>query len=238
MLIIQLRKRLNVSSLLRIPEISQTGAYRLATDTDLDPYVLFTWLRMCDLILKDQNVKHKLDIGKLESKIPLIKKLMFEDGANVQSRLKTYLSQCGIKFSIVKSFTGAPVQGFIKRNDGGTLNLLMTTRRKSADIFWFTFFHEIGHIVNGDIEDKLIDYDSAKGEAEDKANQFAANALIDLAAYEGFVEGKDFTLASIKRFSATQNIPAYILIGRLQKDEHLPYSMYPAEKVRYELPEG
>ena len=47
-LVIQLRKLLGISSLLRIPEISQSGAYRLATTTKVDPYVLFTWLRMCD----------------------------------------------------------------------------------------------------------------------------------------------------------------------------------------------
>ena len=28
----------------------------------------------------------------------------------------------------------------------------MTTRRKFADEFWFTLFHEIGHILNGDFE--------------------------------------------------------------------------------------
>ncbi len=80
----------------------------------------------------------------------------------------------------------------IKKNDDGTLNLLMTTRWKFADIFWFTFFHEIGHIINGDIEDKLVDYDFAKGEAEDKADEFAANTLINPVDYEGFVVKKGF----------------------------------------------
>ena len=168
----------------------------------------------------------------------MIKELMFEDVADVQSRLKTYLAECGIKFSIVKNFRGAPVQGVIKKNDDGTLNLLMTTRRKFADIFWFTFFHEIGHIINGDIEDKLVDYDFAKGEAEDKADVFAANILIDPVAYEGFVAKKDFTLSSIKGFSVEQNIPTYILIGRLQRDGHLGYYQHSGEKVKYVLREG
>ncbi len=238
MLVINLRKLLNISSLIRIPEVFQTGAYRLATATNVDPYVLFTWLRMCDLIVKEQETEQGLDIDRLKDKIPLIKELMFEDVADVQSRLKTYLAECGIKFSIVKNFRGAPVQGVIKRNDDGTLNLLMTTRRKFADIFWFTFFHEIGHIINGDIEDKLVDYDFAKGEVEDKADEFAANTLIDPADYEGFVAKKDFTLPSIKRFSVEQNIPTYILIGRLQKDGYVGYYQYSEEKVKYVLRRG
>lgn len=235
MLVIQLRKLLNISSLIRIPEVSQTGAYRLATATNVDPYVLFTWLRMCDLITDNQQIEQGLDIDKLEKKVPLIKELMFEDVAKVQLRLKSYLAECGIKFSIVKHFRGAPVQGVIKKNNDGTLSLLMTTRRKFADIFWFTLFHEIGHIINGDIKDKLIDYDFAKSEAEDKADEFATNTLIDADEYESFVEKGDFSLLSIKRFCAEQNIPPYILIGRLQRDKHLKYNQYSAAKVKYEL---
>ena len=238
MLVINLRKLLNISSLIRIPEVSQTGAYRLATATNVDPYVLFTWLRMCDLIVEEQETEQGLDIDRLKDKIPLIKELMFEDVADVQSRLKTYLAECGIKFSIVKNFRGAPVQGVIKKNDDGILNLLMTTRRKFADIFWFTFFHEIGHIINGDIEDKLVDYDFAKGEAEDKADEFAANTLIDPADYAGFVAKRDFTLPSIKRFSVELNIPTYILIGRLQRDGHVRYHLYLGAYLKYALPEG
>lgn len=235
MLVIQLRKLLNVSSLKRIPEVAQAGAYRLAMATNVDSYVLFTWLRMCDLITDNQQIEQELDIDELKGKIPLLKELMFEDVGRIQSRLKTYLAECGIKFSIVKHFRGAPVQGVIKKNNDGTLSLLMTIRRKFADIFWFTLFHEIGHIVNGDIEDKLIDYDFTENEAEDRADEFAANTLIDAEEYNNFMEKGDFSLPCIKRFCAKQNIPPYILIGRLQRDKYLKYHQYSAEKVRYEL---
>lgn len=237
MLVIQLRKLLNISSLKQIPAVSQAGAYRLATATNVDSYVLFTWLRVCDLITDNQQIEQELDIDKLKRKIPLIKELMSEDVAKIQPRLKSYLAECGIKFSIVKHFRGAPVQGLIKKNDDGTLSLLMTTRRKFADIFWFTLFHEIGHIINGDIENKLIDYDFTNSETEDRADKFAANALVDTKEYENFLEKGDFSLLSIKRFCVEQNIPPYILIGRLQREKHLKYNQYPAEKVKYELGE-
>lgn len=64
MLVIQLRKLLNVSSLRLIPKVSQAGAYRLVTGTSVDPYVLFTWLRMCDL-LTDQHHPSYILIGRL-----------------------------------------------------------------------------------------------------------------------------------------------------------------------------
>lgn len=234
-LVIQLRKLLNISSLIRIPEVYQAGAYRLASSTKVDPYVLFTWLRMCDLMVKNQQVESEIDIEELKDKIPLIKKLMFEDVGKIQAQLKDYLAECGIRFSIVKNFRGAPVQGFIKNNEDGTLNLLMTTRQKFADIFWFTFFHEIGHIINGDIEDKLIDYSFSKGEVEDRADKFASNTLIEEDEYRNFINNRDFSILAIKQFSNSQDIPAYILIGRLQKEKHIRYTQFSREKVKYEI---
>ncbi|MDW7682105.1 MAG: HigA family addiction module antitoxin, partial [bacterium] len=213
MLVIEWRKLLNVSSLARIPEISQTGAYRLATADNVDPYVLFAWLGVCDLISKNQQAEQELNIGRLNSSLPLIRKLAFEDVDSIHLKLKKYFAECGIKFAIVKHFTGAPVQGVIKKNRDGTLNLIMTLRRKFADVYWFTLFHEIGHILNGDIEDRLIDYEDTRNEIEDRANEFAANMLIDSEQYDLFVESGDFSWLSIQRFCFEQDIPAYILIG-------------------------
>ena len=167
---------------------------------------------------------------------PFIRKLTFEEDVDtIRLKLKEYFAECGIKFAIVKHFIGAPVQGVIKTNIDGTLNLIMTVRNKFADVFWFTLFHEIGHIVNGDIKDRLIDYEFTKNEIEDRANQFAANKLIDASQYRLLVEAGDFSLLRIRQFCSKQNIPTYILIGRLQRDGYLKYHQYSDEKIRYEL---
>jgi len=239
MLVIKLRKLLNISSLTVIPKISQSGAYRLALADNVDPYILFIWIRICDLITINQQTNQDLDIYKLRNKLSLIRKLTFEeDVETIHLKLREYLAECGIKFAIVKHFTGAPVQGVIKRNNDDTLSLIMTVRRKFADVFWFTLFHEIGHILNDDIEDKLIDYDFKKNEVEDSADEFAANALIDLDEYNSFVGSGDFSLKGIRQFCDEHDTPSFILIGRLQKDGHLKYHQYTEEKIKYELDEA
>lgn len=233
-LVILLRQLLNISSLLRIPEISQAGAYRLAAGR-IDPYVLFTWLRTCDLISEKQNIDQALDVEGLINKIPDMKKLMFAPAFEIEKKLKDSLRDCGIKFSIVKHFKGAPVQGVIKRNKDDTFSLIMTNRRKFADIFWFTFFHEIGHIINGDIKDMLIDYEENDNETERAADRFASDTLIDPGEYDEFVCQGDYSLARIKWFSDKLNIPPFIVIGRLQRDKYLKYRHYSEEKIKYEL---
>jgi hypothetical protein len=65
---------------------------------------------------------------------------------------------------------------------------------------------------------------------------YPVNLLFILAEeYGAFVRTGDFSLLSIKRFSIEQNIPTYILIGRLQKDGYVGYYQYSAEKVKYVL---
>ena len=56
-----------------------------------------------------------------------------------------------IDFSVMKNFRGAPVQGYIFRRSDGVYQMVLTIRGAFADIFWFSLFHELGHIVNGDI---------------------------------------------------------------------------------------
>ncbi len=234
-LVIEWRKLLNLSSLARIPEISQAGAYRLAVADNVDPYVLFTWLRICELIIEKQQVNQELNIDKLKNKLHLMRRLTFEDVGTIYSKLKEYFSECGINFAIVKHFAGAPVQGVITKSHDGNLNLIMTLRRKFADVFWFTLFHEIGHIINGDIEDRLIDYEDTKNEIENRADEFASNILIAPEMYNLFIETGDYSLEHICWFCDEQCIPPYILIGRLQRDRYLNYHHYVDEKIKYEL---
>ena len=44
---------------------------------------------------------------------------------------------------------------------------MVNDRRHYADTFWFTLFHEIGHVLNGDLGITF------KNEAEDDANLYA-----------------------------------------------------------------
>lgn len=234
MLVIELRRILKVSNLTNIPHVCNNGAYRLAQADTLDPYVLFTWLRICDLIVEQSKaLKNYLDIEKLKDKLPEIKSLIFEEFITIKEKLRDIFSECGINFAIVKNFKGAPVQGVINRKADNTLSLIMTNRGKYADIFWFTLFHEVGHIIYNDFDKNLIDYDDIKNDNEDKANEFSANVLIDSDKYKQFLLEGDYSIAKISDFCKINKIPSFVLIGRLQKEKHIAYNLYGKEKVKY-----
>ena len=146
--------------------------------------------------------------------------------------LKKIFAECGIIFQVVKNFAGAPVQGFIKKNDNKII-LLMTIRRAFADEFWFTIFHEIGHLLNGDIiNTQFIDYENSKSDMESKADKFASNTLINEKDYNDFMKKNNLTKEEIIKFANSQGVQPFIVVGRIQKEKN-NYKLFYNLKTRY-----
>ena len=235
--IIQLRKILCVNNLSVIPQITYNAAYRaqIKSSTNINPYVLFAWQRMCELATENITVIKPFDREQLITKIPEIKKLMFENNPNIMIvKLKEIFSDCGVAFNVVHHFRGAPVQGFIKQTESGKVILCVTIRGKSADKFWFSLFHEIGHLINGDINARFVDFDSVKSGMEEKADIFARDTLIAPDYYRNFVQSEKYhSLPDIKAFSLVVGVPHWIIIGRLHNDGWLDWSFFAHETPSY-----
>ena len=239
--ILQLRQFLRVNSLEVIPKITYNAAYRaqVNTSTNIDQYVLFTWQRMCEFLTENVELKSSFDKDMLKNSIPRIKREMFTEDANHMVRnLKGILAECGVAFDVVKHFRGAPVQGFIKESNKGRVILCVTIRGKAADRFWFSLFHEIGHLLNGDLETRFVDFDSVKSDMEDKADIFARDTLIAPDLYRKLIISQSyFDLRDIKRFARAIGVPHWIVIGRLHSDEWLDWSILAHETPAFEWAE-
>ena len=231
--VLNLRKFLAVSNLTVIPSLQFSSAFRTSMSTQINPYVLFAWIRLCEVKTHDIEVTKLLDIEKLKNNILRVKNVMNSEPSDIDGELRLVFSECGIKFHIVKHFKGAPVQGFIEKAASEQMMLCMTIRQAWADIFWFTLFHEIGHIINGDIKNRLVDYYFTETEEEKLADKFAQDILINPDAYSVFIASGDFSLDAIKQLAKSENVKPYIVIGRLQKERYLPYQALSQEKERY-----
>ena len=234
--VIRLRSLLGVSDLLAIPRITYNAAYRaqISTNVKVDPYVLFAWQRLCEKETEEILPKTELNIRLLKNKLGEIKTQMFGTINEGISSLRELFAQCGIAFQVVKNFRGAPVQGFIKRMDNGKVILCLTIRGAREDTFWFTLFHEVGHLLNGDVSTRFVDFDSVSGKSEDAANRFASDFLIHPDHYRTFLRDHD-TIAwqDIEKFAVQEEVLPSIVLGRLQKDGILDWSDFAAHVVRY-----
>lgn len=232
--VLDLRKIMGISNLTDIPELGYSAAFRAQVkNNSVDAYVVFAWQRMCEILTQNIEIADEIDVTKLREKIPEIKKVMFMSANEVKKQLEKIFAECGIAFKIVKNFRGAPVQGFIKKTEEGNLVLCMTIRNSFADIFWFTLFHEIAHIVYGDTKNKFVDFESVSSEMEARADDFARNTLIPLKEFQYFVEQRDFSISAINYFSKQSGVSPFIVIGRLMKEELIGWESYSKERIRY-----
>lgn len=232
--ILSLRKALQISNIANLKQMIPNGAFRMAANKTVNPYVLGAWIRLCQIAESNKTISTRFDKKYSADLINEIKNIMCQRDADIQNDIKNTMEKYGIEFSIVRHFRGAPVQGYISQKSDGIYQMVLTIRGSFADIFWFSLFHEIGHIVNGDIGKtlKFID-DGSDTVKEMAADLFASNMLLSPESYERFVENADFSIEAITRYARSQNVTPYIVIGRLQKERHLDYHVYSNYKLRY-----
>jgi Zn-dependent peptidase ImmA (M78 family) len=106
----------------------------------------------------------------------------------------------------------------------------MSGRWRRNDVFWFTFFHEIGHIllhgkkyISLEFNKKDIKYSGEIEEFENQADSFASEWLLSGDEEEEIINhdtlNDDIILEYAKKFSTH---PA-IIIGRLHHKEIISY---------------
>lgn len=234
--ILGLRKVLQISSLTILQNLVPSGAFRMSEKAKVDPYVLGAWLCLCKVQSSAQKLVNGFDPHKAADLILRLKEVMCSRRGDLQQTLIRLFAEYGIDFSIVHNFRGAPVQGYIDYKEDGTYQMVVTIRGAYADIFWFSLFHELGHIVNGDITKpgRFIDTDDPKNaKREEEANRFARDALLNPNDYQAFIDRRKYSLSFIQEFARSQNVPPYVVIGRLQREGKIPYSWYNKLKTKY-----
>lgn len=232
--IISLRKVLQISNIANLKEMIPAGAFRMSTNATINPYVLGAWIRLCQLAGDGKVISTKFDKKYMNDLINDMKHIMCKENGNLQKALNDTLEKYGIIFSVARNFRGAPVHGYISQKEDGKYEMVLTIRGAFADIFWFSLFHEIGHIVNGDIGKnlKFLD-DGSDNDKETAADFFASNMLLSPESYELFIRKRDFSIEAIRKYAESQNVMPYIVIGRLQKEKYLDYRTYCDYKLRY-----
>lgn len=137
---------------------------------------------------------------------------------NFLSAIKEAFQEAGVALVVLPNLKNSGINGATKKVDGKMM-LMVNDRRHYADTFWFTLFHEVGHILNGDLGFSI------NGEAEDEADLYAKNALIPQDKYLEFVSScRCFDEKSIRAFAQSINQDPGIVLGRLMKDEKVDYT--------------
>ncbi len=158
----------------------------------------------------------------------------------ILNRVKAMCAEAGVVVVLTPEFAGIHLSG-ATRWIGGKPVIQLSLRHKSDDHFWFTFFHEAGHVLAPTRRREFIDgadYEAAAtGDAdEEAANQFARDCLLPPRDFQGFVDRADFSAAAVRSFAQDQQVAPGIVVGRLQRVGLVPPSHLNDLKKRIQWP--
>ena len=232
--IVELRKILGVASLEKFSSFNNQVSYRNTREFTTKSIVNSNI--MLELASKKARNKTttKLNRRKLEKSLPTLRELTRQDSKDFAQELTDILLECGVVLVGLPALANANLNGATKKFGNGSVLLLLTDRNKASDIFWFSLFHEIGHILQNDFWSDDGDSDSYR-RSEELADQFAKDLLIDPNDYQRFVAEACFDKQAIKNFSDEIGIHPSIVLGRLQNDQYLGYDQFRDLKVNYYL---
>lgn len=218
---LNLYKFFGVSSLDLVPNV-QSVAFRKAKKKNLNRESLAAWLRCGEIDAKKINVR-EFDRGLLKASIDKLRALTREEPKVFSRALTDLCSAFGVAVVLIPYFKNTHVCGAARWiNDRPIIQLSL--RGSYSDIFWFTFFHELGHIFKHGKKDQFVDleagYNQIDEEKEREADNFAQNTLIPRAEYIQFKSNESNILSSkaIKKFADDINISPAIIAGRLSHD--------------------
>jgi HTH-type transcriptional regulator / antitoxin HigA len=84
----------------------------------------------------------------------------------------------GVALALVREMKKVPWHGATKWLAASKAMILLNLRGKMEDQFWFSFFHEAGHVLYDSKKDLYINDGTVDDPREHEANEFAANILI------------------------------------------------------------
>ncbi len=222
------REFLNVASLTVLAKKDLAVSFKTA-NTEMDE---------ASIVRANAMVQIAINIS-LAEKVPKYNKQRFENAAQYAltlttdhtgfySMIKKAFADSGVILVIIPNISGSKTNGATKRL-GNNIMLMVNDRRLYADLFWFTLFHEIGHIIHGDYG---ISFEHETGKSEELADKYAEDSLIPPMAYKHFVENGHFDISAIRQFAAQIDRDPGIVVGRLLNDQYVEYSDWTLKPLR------
>lgn len=196
------------------------AAFRKSQCFESKPEVAAAWLRLGQLE-GHEIATEAFESAKFRSALTQIRNMSAHSPDVFQSQMVKLAADAGVAVVFVPELKGCPASGAAYWL-GPKAVIQLSLRHKSDDHFWFSFFHEAGHVLNDPKKEVFIDDGGGDDECEERANSFSATFLIP-RTYEGQLAGLH-TQARIVEFARQIGIAPGIVVGRLQKEGLLPWA--------------
>ncbi len=199
-------------------------AYRKTGKRNADEYALATWLRAGEIVGRRTNCD-PFDLRKFKVALAQVRRMTNETPKQFQTKIVDMFSGCGVAIAFVPELPRISASGATRWLSPSKALILINLRYKTDDHFWFTVFHEAGHVIYNSKKTIYVDSRKFDGEFEDKANHFAAEILVPERVLREFAEQHPSpSRTSIKKLAAKLDLAPGVVVGQLQHFKYLPYS--------------
>ena len=211
--------------------LTPAASFRRSRCFESKPEVTAAWLRLGELEAISIRCK-SFEKSNFRAALDAIRKLTVLPPDEFQSRMIGLCAEAGVALVFVPEMKGCPASGAARWMTSDKAIIQLSLRHKTDDHFWFSFFHEAGHVANDPKKEVFIDENSKDDdEREWKANAFAANFLIPPNRASELPMLKK--AADVRRFADSIGIAPGIVVGRLQHEKLIPFSYMNDLKQRF-----
>jgi HTH-type transcriptional regulator/antitoxin HigA len=211
-------------------------AFRTSSSFDTVPESVIVWLHQVEKIALGKNTDC-WSAEKLRGALPVIRNLtLSDDPRSFLPKLDAIFCSCGVSLVILPTPKGTRASGatFFTKSDKPVLAL--SFRYGTNDHFWFSLFHEIGHLLLHSKTFMFIEDNTTTNSIEEKeADRFAQTTLIPEVCREELLSLKHNELRKILKFSKKLGIAKGIVVGQLQHAHKIPRNYLNKLKVKYDI---
>lgn len=207
------------------------AVYRQTRKFKIKEESVAAWVREAELIAREFDFV-EFDERRLRSSLLQLRRLTRKSADQIIEPVQKLCSAAGVAVVWVPELRNTGVSGCTRWLSDTRVLVALTLRYKTDDQMWFSFFHELGHVLlhkskrsfvidnaAEDLTDRIVDPEMQQFESE--ANRFAADTLIPPQALSEFIRHRTFTNESIHAFAEREGIGPGIVVGRLQHDSVL-----------------
>jgi HTH-type transcriptional regulator / antitoxin HigA len=196
-------------------------AARRNYENDVAP-IQWAWIFRVNQLASSLHVKPYSE-ASLRSRIHELESLMTEP--EEVRHIPRILMECGVRFVVVEPIPGSEIQGVcFWINDNKSPVIGLTLKGDQIDKFWFDFWHEIEHVLNGDGKDGIVidDFDESKpatDEIEVNANRKASEHCAPQKHMRDFIlrHTPMFSEKNMLGFSKLMKRHPGIIAGQIQR---------------------
>ena len=189
-----------------------------------NPYGLTVWLRKGDIQSEEYDVDTYSE-KRFREALPSIKELMIKHPKDFFETLQHICLKAGVKVIYTSKLKNVEVTACTRWVQNSPV-IQLTDRYSRNDIFWWTFFHQVGHIIlhgKKNIFLENVEYPDRDIEKEEEADEFARKWLLT-HDQEREILSISTKQVHINTLAKSINVNPVIIAGKLLGNNLIPVS--------------